>query len=139
MAFQKGNTHGRRWQTGQTGNPGGLPAYVRSVRLLAGQKSPRAIQRLAELLEAGDPRVVIAAATAILDRAGITPMEVHAHLGSSNPLDDLVSSDETPEIDPAELRRMAEEPCPGAAAPRDATPADETASAPQPNGEPSVP
>jgi hypothetical protein len=108
MTFQKGNTHGRRWQAGQSGNPGGLPAYVRSVRLLAGQKSPRAMQRLAELLEVEDPRVVISAATAILDRAGVTPKEVSAHLGSRNPLDDL-ASDNAPEIETAELERLARE------------------------------
>ena len=109
MAFQKGNTHGRRWQPGQTGNPGGLPAYVQSVRLLAGQKAPRAIQRLAELLEDKDPRVVISAATALLDRAGVTPLEVFANLGSRSPLGDLVAVD-APELDAAELQHLAAPP-----------------------------
>jgi hypothetical protein len=65
---------------------------VRSVRLLAGQKAPRAVQRLGELLEASDPRIVITAAMPLRDRAGVTPLEVPVVLGARNPLEDIVAT-----------------------------------------------
>jgi hypothetical protein len=53
--------------------------------------------------------VVISAATALLDRAGVTPLEVFANLASKSPLDDLVAND-APELDAAELQRLAAPP-----------------------------
>lgn len=62
-----------RFKPGHSGNPGGMPKWVREVRQLAGAKSPRAIERLAELVESEDGKIAVAAATALLDRAGVSP------------------------------------------------------------------
>ena len=77
-----------RFQRGTSGNPGGLPAYVQSVRLLAGQKAPRALTRLAEMMEDPDMRIALPACLAILDRAGIRPVDVHVNLGNRDPVHD---------------------------------------------------
>jgi hypothetical protein len=108
--FQKGNTAGSatRWQPGTSGNPGGLPPVIRAVRLLASERAPRAVQRLAELLESTDDRIALAAAIALLDRAGVTPLQIDVQLGSRMPLlDDPL---EVPEMDAAEVRRLAATP-----------------------------
>src|SRR5512137_1398248 len=97
-----------RFQRGTSGNPGGLPAYVRSVRLLAGQKAPRALTRLAEMMEDPDVRVALPACLAILDRAGVRPVDVHVNLGNRDPVQNVL--DESPELDLAELERLAEPP-----------------------------
>lgn len=105
--FEKGNTAGTatRWQAGKSGNPGGLPPVIRAVRLLAAERAPRAVQRLAELMESADDRIALAAAVALLDRAGVTPLEIEVSLGSRMPLlDDPL---EVPEMDAAEVRRLA--------------------------------
>ncbi len=106
--FQRGNTAGRasRWQPGQSGNPGGLPPIIRGVRLLAAQRAPRAIHRLSELVESTDHRIALAAAVALLDRAGVTPLEIEVQLGSRTPLlDDPLAL--VPEMDEAEVRQLA--------------------------------
>jgi hypothetical protein len=97
-----------KYQRGTSGNPGGLPAYVRSVRLLAGQKAPRALTRLAEMMEDTDVRVALPACLAILDRAGVRPVDVHVNLGNRDPVQNVL--DESPELDLAELERLAEPP-----------------------------
>lgn len=60
-----------KWVKGQSGNPGGRPtldAEARELRELARMHGPRALGRLAELLESGDGKVVVMAAREILDR-----------------------------------------------------------------------
>ena len=109
--FERGNTAGRssRWQPGQSGNPGGLPPIIRGVRLLAAQRAPRAIHRLSELVESTDDRIALAAAVALLDRAGVTPLEIQVQLGSRMPLlDDPL--DLVPEMDAAEVARLTNAP-----------------------------
>ena len=68
---------GRPWPKGVSGNPGGLsrdiPAAVAECRRLALAHVPRAVDRLASLLDDSDPRVVQSAATALMDRAGVAP------------------------------------------------------------------
>jgi hypothetical protein len=59
MAFQKG----------QSGNPGGRPKECAEVKALAREYGPEAIAKLAELMRGDDPRVAVASATALLDRA----------------------------------------------------------------------
>jgi hypothetical protein len=49
-------------------NPGGRPAVLREVRDLARQHTARAIERLAAMLDDEDGRVVVAAASVLLDR-----------------------------------------------------------------------
>jgi hypothetical protein len=97
-----------KFQRGTSGNPGGLPAYVRSVRLLAGQKAPRALTRLAEMMEDPDLRVALPACLAILDRAGVRPVDVYVNLGNRDPVQGLL--EETPELDTVELERLAQRP-----------------------------
>ncbi|MCB1971363.1 MAG: HEAT repeat domain-containing protein [Geminicoccaceae bacterium] len=59
MAFQKG----------RSGNPGGRPRIAGAIRELAQQHSETALMRLVELMDDPDPKVAIAAANAVLDRA----------------------------------------------------------------------
>lgn len=66
MAFEKG----------QSGNPGGRPKENAEVKALARQHGPRAISRLAELMEGEDPRVAVAASQALLDRGYGKPAQV---------------------------------------------------------------
>src|SRR5262249_40374615 len=58
-------------------NPGGLPKdiprLVMEARRLALSHAPKAIARLAAMLDSDDERVVIAAAEGLLDRAGLKP------------------------------------------------------------------
>jgi len=68
---------GRPWKPGQSGNPSGqprdIPAAVAECRRLALAHVPTAILRLASLLDSDDERIVAAAATALMDRAGVAP------------------------------------------------------------------
>lgn len=80
----------RLWKPGQSGNPGGKGGLYKETQRLAREISPRAMQRLikmaelevidetgqlAEISKNSDPRVVAAAAGAILDRAWGKPKE----------------------------------------------------------------
>jgi hypothetical protein len=72
-----GRIVGRPWPKGRSGNPGGLPAGVAGkimrARRLALKYAPKAIETLAAMLDAEDPRVRVAAAEGLLDRAGLKP------------------------------------------------------------------
>ena len=57
------------WKPGQSGNPSGPSGAYGEVVKLARALSVRAVERLGELLESDDERVVAVAANAILDRA----------------------------------------------------------------------
>jgi hypothetical protein len=59
--------HGR-WATGTSGNPGGRPKPPDGLRARLADLSPRAVERLGELLDSADERVRLEAARAILDR-----------------------------------------------------------------------
>lgn len=62
------------FRKGQSGNPHGCPTWVREMRALAAEHSPRAIAVLAELMEKSDKdEVRVRAAEALLDRAGLKP------------------------------------------------------------------
>jgi HEAT repeat protein len=56
------------FKKGQSGNPGGRPKEAAAVKELAREHGPRAISRLAELLEDPDGRTATAAAKELLDR-----------------------------------------------------------------------
>jgi hypothetical protein len=65
-----------RFQPGQSGNPGGLSKFYWETRRLARDASPAVMARLIELaLHADDERVASVCGVAVLDRAGIRPMD----------------------------------------------------------------
>lgn len=57
-----------RFQKGVSGNPGGRPVMPSEVREALEGASERAVRRLVELVDCGDPRVALMASNAILDR-----------------------------------------------------------------------
>jgi hypothetical protein len=68
----------RRWKPGQSGNPSGHTAEYGEVVALARSLSPRAIERLGQLMESEDERVAAVACNAILDRAFGRPQQQRA-------------------------------------------------------------
>lgn len=56
------------FKAGKSGNPGGRPKENPEVKLLAQAHAPRAIERLAEIMESTDERAAAAASSALLDR-----------------------------------------------------------------------
>jgi hypothetical protein len=56
------------WERGSSGNPGGRPKPPDGLRTRLAELSPRAVERLGELLDSGDERVRLEAARTILDR-----------------------------------------------------------------------
>ncbi len=66
-----------RFPKGKSGNPGGISKYYHECRRLAKQASPRMMKTLIELAEnpAVDERVRSVCAMAVLDRAGVKPID----------------------------------------------------------------
>ena len=62
------------WQPGVSGNPTGRGGLYLECRRLAAEASPDAMRRLIELMDAADERVAYMATVAILDRAGVKPI-----------------------------------------------------------------
>lgn len=58
-----------KFQKGQSGNPGGRPKVLETVRDLARQHGPAAFERVVSLMASDDERVAFAAAQEILNRA----------------------------------------------------------------------
>lgn len=57
-------------------------------------------------MESPDDRIALAAAVALLDRAGVTPQEIEVQFGSRTPLlDDPLAL--VPDMDEAEVRQLA--------------------------------
>ena len=56
------------WLPGHSANPGGRPGVPKEIRATLRDLSPRAVERLGELLESEDERIRLEAAKAILDR-----------------------------------------------------------------------
>jgi HEAT repeat protein len=57
------------FKKGVSPNPGGRPKIVQAIKELAMKKSPEAFERITQLLDDPDPRISLAAAKEILDRA----------------------------------------------------------------------
>jgi hypothetical protein len=56
------------WLPGSSANPGGRPGIPEVVKATLRELSPRAVERLGELLESDDERIRLEAAKAIPDR-----------------------------------------------------------------------
>ena len=56
------------WLPGTSANPGGRPGVPEAIKATLRELSPRAVQRLGELLDSDDERIQLEAAKAILDR-----------------------------------------------------------------------
>ena len=56
------------WLPGRSANPGGRPGVPKEIRATLRELSPRAVERLGELLDSEDERIRLDAAKAILDR-----------------------------------------------------------------------
>jgi hypothetical protein len=66
---------GRRFQPGQSGNPGGRPKEAAEVRELARSYTVEALEALAGLMRSGPPAVSARAAEALLERAWGRPSQ----------------------------------------------------------------
>ncbi|MDL2227088.1 hypothetical protein LJB86_05485 [Deltaproteobacteria bacterium OttesenSCG-928-M10] len=66
-----------RFAPGASPNPGGRPRVVALVRELAQQHGEEALQKIIDLLQSDDERIVLAAAKEILDRAYGKPDQAH--------------------------------------------------------------
>jgi hypothetical protein len=80
---------GRRFQKGQSGNPGGRPKVECEIRALAQKHGPKALDRLVALMASENERVAVVAAQAILDRAYGKPPQA-LHFAGDNPVAHLV-------------------------------------------------
>ena len=56
------------WLPGHSANPGGRPGVPDVIKATLRELSPRAVERLGELLDSEDERIRLEAAKAILDR-----------------------------------------------------------------------
>ena len=56
------------WLPGRSANPGGRPGVPEVIKATLRELSPRAVERLGELLDSADERIQLEAAKAILDR-----------------------------------------------------------------------
>ena len=56
------------WLPGSSANPGGRPGVPDVIEATLRELSPRAVERLGQLLESDDERIQLEAAKAILDR-----------------------------------------------------------------------
>ena len=72
---------GRPFPKGESGNPGGRPKDVGLLREMAREHTAEALNVLVQAMRDDDPRIRVAAASAILDRGHgkpTTPIEVEA-------------------------------------------------------------
>jgi len=65
----RSQTNGGQFPKGESGNPGGRPAITSEVKELARQNAAKAFERIVKLMDDKNPRIALAAASAVLDRA----------------------------------------------------------------------
>ena len=75
--FKKGEMPpcGNPWKKGESPNPGGQPALPSEVKKILREATPQAAQKVVELMSCGIPKVELAAAQEILNRALGKPKE----------------------------------------------------------------
>ena len=66
-----------RFAPGVSGNPGGRPGLSPELRAKLNELTPRAIERLVEVMNGPDDRLAIEASKALLDRALGRPQQVY--------------------------------------------------------------
>lgn len=66
------------FEKGKSGNPGGRPKEDAEVKALAREHAPAAVRKLVALMDCGNPRTEVTAATALLDRAFGKPAQTIA-------------------------------------------------------------
>jgi hypothetical protein len=76
IAILKARTKAFRFAKGQSGNPDGQSRFYHEARMLARRASPEMMERLVELARSSeDDRVSSICAMAVLDRAGVRPID----------------------------------------------------------------
>jgi hypothetical protein len=79
-------SHGH-WLAGRSANPGGRPGVPNVIKATLRELSPRAVERLGQLLDSADKRIQLEAAKAILDRHLGRPAiqaDISLHRGVAN-------------------------------------------------------
>lgn len=72
------------FKPGESGNKSGRPKIVAEIKELALSKAPAAFEKIVSLMSSPDPKVAMAAAREILDRAYGKPAQAMEHSGSIN-------------------------------------------------------
>lgn len=97
VALLKARTKAYRWPKGKSGNPGGISRFYYEARRIAQKASPEMMAELVRLaLEAEDERVRSVCVIAVLDRAGLKPIE------AAEMLEQLKAEEKKPKYDPSQ-------------------------------------
>ena len=95
LALSQARTKAYRWVKGVSGNPSGNSRFYYECRKIAQQASSDMMRGLVELAKtAEDERVRSVCLIAVLDRAGIKPIE------AAEMLEQLTKHDQKPQFDP---------------------------------------
>jgi len=111
-------TNGGHFQKGKSGNPGGRPVITSEVRELARSSARKALERIVKLMDDKNPRIALAAANAVLDRAyGKPSMEervvsfdlgsVQSASGISDAVSNLINATANGNIAVSDMRDIA--------------------------------
>jgi hypothetical protein len=90
------------FEKGKSGNPGGRPKENEEIKALAIKHCPKAIERLAVLMDDENSRTAVAACTAMLDRGLGKPAQSIEHSGSiARDHEEILENLDNPEPDDA--------------------------------------